>query len=291
MNIQIIQVPYDSGCRDVRNGLGPSHFVNHGIAQTISELDHRIETEHLEIETDPMNVVGTTFELNRHLAMRVSAASKAGKFPLVLAGNCNSCIGTLAGVGSANLGVIWFDAHADFNTPESTASGYLDGMGLATATGDCWKNLAQTVTGFTPVPETNVVLIGARDVDPAEQDRLKRSAIAQISADAIRRTGVEESALPVLDPLQKRTRQVYLHIDMDILDLQIARANAFAAPGGLTTKEVIEAIQLIKQRFTLRACALTAYDPAVDPEGRVVEAGLKFAAAVVADSSADDKKR
>lgn len=289
MNIQIIQVPYDSGHRDTRNGLGPSHFVNQGIAQTISELGHRVETEQLEIEADPMNAVGTTFKLIRHLAKRVSAASKAGKFPLVLAGNCNSCIGTLAGVSPAGLGVIWFDAHADFNTPESTVSGYLDGMGLATATGHCWKNLAQTVPGFTPVPETNVILIGARDVDPAEQDRLKRSAIAQISADAIRKTGVKESALPVLDPLQQRTRQVYLHIDMDILDLQIARANAFAAPGGLTAEKVIEAIQLIKKRFTLRACALTAYDPAADPEGRVVDAGLKFAAAVFADNPANDK--
>lgn len=285
MNIQIIQVPYDSGHRGVRNGRGPSCFVDHRIAQTISELGHRIETEQLEIEADPMNVVGTTFKLIRHLARRVSAVSSAGKFPLVLAGNCNSCIGTLAGVGSANLGIIWFDAHADFNTPESTVSGYLDGMGLATATGHCWKSLAQTVTGFTPVPETNIVLIGARDVDHAERDRLERSAIAQISADAIRKTGFKESALPVLDRLQQHTRQVYLHIDMDILDVQIARANVFAAPGGLSIEDMIEAIQLIKKRFTIRACALTAYDPAADPQGRVVEAGLKFAAAVVADNA------
>jgi len=289
MHIQIIQVPYDSGRRNVRNGRGPSHFVDHGISEAISELGHRVQTEQLEIKTDPMNVVGTTFELNRRLAIRVSAVSKAGRFLLVLAGNCNSCIGTLAGVGSAGLGVIWFDAHADFNTPESTVSGYLDGMGLATVTGHCWNKLAQTVSGFTPVPETNVVLIGARDVDPAEQDRLKRSAIAQISADAIRRTGIEESALPALDLLQQRTRQVYLHIDMDILDMQIARANVFAAPGGLSVQEVIDAIQLIKNRFTIRACALTAYDPAVDPEGRVGAAGLKFAAAVVPDNSVKDK--
>ena len=94
--------------------------------------------------------IQTAFELYRQLAERVCAARREGRFPLVLSDNCGSGIGTVAGVGTARLGVIWFDGHGDFNTPETTASGFLDGMGLAVVAGLCWKTLAASVPHFSP---------------------------------------------------------------------------------------------------------------------------------------------
>ena len=93
-------------------------------------------------------------------------------------------VGTLGGLGTGPTGVRWFDAHGDFNTPESTLGGFLDGMALAIATGRCWIGLAATVPGFTPVAEENVVLVGARDLDPAEGELLRASRVQHLPSDA-----------------------------------------------------------------------------------------------------------
>src|SRR2546430_12419684 len=102
--------------------------------------------------------VARTMEVVRRLAAAVREAVGAGAFPLVLAGNCNSCLGTVAGVGGESLGVVWFDAHADFDTPEDNVSGYLDVMALAMLTGTGWRAQRERVPGLTAIPERNVVL-------------------------------------------------------------------------------------------------------------------------------------
>ena len=168
MDIQIIQVPYDSGHFDLRMGLGPAHFLQHGLAKQLQDAGHQISETRLHCAADPMNPVATTFSINRLLAKHVRLALQHHSLPLVLAGNCNSCIGSIAGAGEERLGVIWFDAHADFNTPDTTLSGYIDGMGLAMATGRGWKNLMVEIPGFKPVPDKRVILVGARDLDHEE---------------------------------------------------------------------------------------------------------------------------
>src|SRR6478735_11713834 len=112
----------------------------------------------------------------RAFAKHVHAARTARRFPVVLSGNCLAAVGVIAGLGEGT-GVIWIDAHGDFNTPQTTTRGFLDGMTLATATGKCWVELANGIEGFMPVPEDAVVLIGARDLDPGEKAALARSSI------------------------------------------------------------------------------------------------------------------
>ena len=98
MSVQLIQVPYDSGHRGIRLGKGPLRFVNQGMARILSRMGHAVDVECLEVETDPMNPIKTAFEVNRILAVKVRVALESGKFPLVLAGNCNNCVGTIAGL-------------------------------------------------------------------------------------------------------------------------------------------------------------------------------------------------
>src|SRR4029077_13931674 len=128
-------------------------------------------------------------ELMRGVADEVRAARNAGRFPLVLSGDCLAAGGVIAGVGEGT-GVIWSDAHGDVNAPQTTMSGFLDGMTLATATGRCWMELARSIEGFEPVPENAVVLLGARDLDPGEETALARSKVVRLSAPAST-TGLE----------------------------------------------------------------------------------------------------
>jgi len=91
------------------------------------------------------------------------------------------------------VGIVWFDAHADFNTPETTNSGFLDGMGLAIAVGHCWRSLSRTVEGFRPVREGNVVLVGGRGASPAEKERLSRSGETVVEGRRVHEVGGSEA--------------------------------------------------------------------------------------------------
>ncbi|HEX9989423.1 MAG TPA: GNAT family N-acetyltransferase [Chloroflexia bacterium] len=283
--VQIITVPYDSGQRDLRMGKGPGHLLVHGMADRLRAEGHDVSVQYIEAESAFPLEVGTSYELYRSLANHVRAAYGAGRFPLVLAGNCGSVLGTIAGVGPERLGVVWFDAHGDFNTPDTTPSGFLDGMSLATATGRCWSALAATIPGFSPIPDANVIHIGMRDLDPAEKELLDNSAITALDAEQIKQTGVDQALEPALVAWRGRVDRVYLHLDLDVLDPEEATANQYAAPGGLTATQVVEAIELVSSHFPICAAAITAYDPTFDPNNLMPGAAIRFAQRFLQGSS------
>lgn len=151
-------------------GAGPEHLLGHGLADALGAAGRKAPPVTLCSEKVPPAEVATAFELDGLISAQVRAALADGQFPLVLSGNCNALVGTIAGAGG--LGVVWFDAHADFDTPETTTTGFTDGMGLAVAVGHCWQKMAEGVPGFAPVAEEDVLLTGVRDVQPAEEERL-----------------------------------------------------------------------------------------------------------------------
>src|SRR4029077_20979784 len=129
--------------------------------------------------------IQTSFELMRMLSGAVRDAVESGRLPIVLAGNCSTAVGTLAGLGGS-VGVAWFDAHGDFNTPDTTTSGFLDGTAVAIITGRCWKQLAVSIPGFQPIADETVCLIGTRDVDSLEGRLIAESGVDVIEPSKIR---------------------------------------------------------------------------------------------------------
>ncbi len=281
MDIQIIQVPYDSGHQNSRTGRGPDHFLQHGVDQILRDGGHQVAACRVESSAPFATEIGTAFELNRLLAEQVSSAIRSKRFPIVLAGNCNSCLGTVAGIGSSQLGVVWFDAHGDFNTPETTVSGFLDGMGLAMLTGRCWRSLLRTIPGFRPVAEANILHIGARDLDPEEKRLLQESEIGVVTPQA--EEGRDRQTIgTALDRLRDKAARIYLHVDMDVLDTGEALPNHLAVPGGFSVEVVEDAIRMIKDRFDVCAGAITSFDPSYDKDDQVLEAGIRIVEAYVA---------
>lgn len=146
--------------------------------------------------------------------------------------SCSSVLGVVAGLGAGEVGVIWFDAHADANTPETTSSGFLDGMPVAVLTGRCWSSIAaSTIPGFVPLSDGRVVLAGVRSVDDDGQALLDTSQIGVVPA-----AGMADGAAfgKVLRGLSARVDSVHVHVDLDVIDLDDGRANEFAAAGGPT---------------------------------------------------------
>ncbi len=273
MRTQIIQVPYDSGYKDHRMGRGPGHIVRHLRAEKNFPVGE-LELDEVEVHDRFALEVGTSFAVARELSGKVRNVAGSGAFPLVLAGNCISCVGTLAGLGAPPPAIIWLDAHGDFNTPETTTSGFLDGMALATAVGRCWANLAATVPGFRPVPERQAVLVGARQFDVIERMLLDSSAVHLIGPQGIRNEGLRTELDRMFARIQTHTERAYLHIDLDVLDPTEARVNQFAAPGGLTLSELLGIVGLVRERFALAAAAITAYDPEYDKGGEAARAAV-----------------
>jgi len=157
--------------------------------------------------------------VGKRLAPVVRRAIEAGQFPLVLAGGCDVSKGILSGFDHGHCGVVWFDAHGDFNTPETTISGYLDGMSMAVITGHCYRNYWAQIGNSTPVPERAMLMLGVRDLDPAEKERLDHSAIQVVKWYEGKPQGDVQVAL---DRLAQRVPEVYLHIHADSLDPRVA---------------------------------------------------------------------
>jgi len=204
------------------------------------------------------------------LAAEVRGALAAGRFPLVLSGNCGAVVGAVGGLG-ARTALAWFDGHGDFNTPETTRSGFLDGMALAVATGRCFRGLARSVPGFAPVPEQEAFLVGARDLDPEERTAVEGSRLGWVTVPQIRKEGAAAALQPVLSRLT--ARRIHVHVDLDVHDPALAPANEFAPPGGLTPREVQDAVRAIGAALPICSASIGAYDPSADPEGRALAAG------------------
>jgi arginase len=268
MKLTLIQVPYDSGHYGVRMGRGPLHLIEQGLADTLERTGHDVEVVPVRLEGFLTEVTSAP-RLHRQVAEHVSAARSAGRLPVVLSGNCNTAaLGSLAGIGPA--GVVWMDAHGDLNTPDTTPSGFFDGMAITVAMEKSWPTLTANLPGFHPLEARNLIHVGARDFDPPELELMEREGIARVRVEDL---GSLDTALA---DLAGRVDQVYVHMDLDVLDPTELQANVFATPGGMTVSEVADVVRATGRHLRIAAAGITAYDPDYDPEGRGVRAAERL---------------
>ena len=263
-------------------GAGPDALAP-AIATMLRAADVTVTGETIESPSAFGAEISTSFALLRELATCVDRTCARGAFPLVLSGNCGTANATVSALRAHgdDVGVIWFDAHGDLETPETSTSGFLDGMGLATLIGACWRALASSIPGVRPLPGHRVVLAGARDLSDAEHALIRAAGIHWLTVDALR-GGVEQVFAPVLETLRAGgVSRAYVHVDLDVHDPSAARINTYQPPGGLTADEVRRAVRAIASRFEIAGGALTAYDPACDPEGRALPLAADLATALL----------
>jgi arginase len=272
--IRLLVVPYELG--RVRDGVGrgPERLLEFGAEDALSARGAAVRKEVLELEGDFSSEIEATFELIRMVSARVRGAVREGAFPVLLSGSC--CfpgVGVPAGLDLESPGVLWFDAHGDFNSTESTDSGYFDGMGVTILTGGAWQTLLTTVEGARPLPETAVVLAGARDFDGGEQSRLESSDIAHLPPASIHSP---ESLLQALDDMRPSSTGLYVHVDLDVLDIEEARVNIYSVPDGVSAAELEQLVAAVVARSPVRALSLTAYDPTCDTDDAVPPIAMRI---------------
>jgi arginase len=256
----VICWPFEAGTPDLGMGAGASLLAgDRELHDVLASCGWTPTLERVPAVADPLaGEVTRIFDLLRVQALAVRAAVARGAFPLVLSGGCISAAATVAGCRAD--GTVWFDAHADLDTPEDNLSGSMDVQALSILTGAAWQAAARTIPGFTPLAESAVQVVGVRDLAPYQHVRLGSSGV------------VDHLDAPSLG------RRTYLHIDLDVLDAGVVgRANRFACAGGPDLDDVLGSIDTIFDHTTIVAATLSAYEPRADRDGTIRDAAHTIA--------------
>ncbi|HEY3023792.1 MAG TPA: arginase family protein [Actinomycetota bacterium] len=275
MAICVIQVPSHAGDERHPSSAGPRRLIEAGAVALLEDQGHRVTVE-LATRSGPFrDTAHASAIVNRKVATAVSGAIAADAVPLVLAGSCVTAHGVLAGFDHAACGIVWIDAHGDFNTPQTTDSGFFPGMSLAVITGDCYQNYWARIGDSTPVAGEAIVMFGVRDVSPqAERDRLDRSGIQIVEWLGGR---AQSDIVASLDTLARRVGDVYMHIDLDGFAPEVAPGVVDdPVPGGLSIADGEAIVRSTAERFRLRAATLTTYNPELDRGGRTLQLALRL---------------
>jgi len=259
-------------------------LAEHGLAARLRARGYDAAAEEIPEPEVRDREIARTFEIDRRVARAVRSAIDQNRLPVVLSGNCNSSLGTTAAL-AGRLGVLWFDAHADFDLPDDNRSGFFDVMALSTLTGSCWAALRETIPGFRVIPESSVVLVGVRDLEPYQRERLDASAVRVAYAGESGQRAVEDTAVAHVEALAPDVDGLYVHVDLDSLDDSYGRANEYASPFGLTLEQVARIVAAARARRPIRALAFTAYNPTLDDQRRFAATAVETIEAVLESAS------
>ncbi len=184
--------------------------------------------------------------------------------PVVIAGDCVVAIGVLAGLQARGIDptLLWFDAHGDFHTWETTASGFLGGMPLAMVTGRGEQTIVEAA-GMTPLSDERVVLVDARDLDPGEEEAVASSAMRVVAVE-------EAGSLNLSGPL-------YVHVDVDIVDPDDLPGVNYPVPGGPSLVEMHSAMECLAATGQVVAFSISSWNPDLAGAERGATAGLSLA--------------
>ncbi len=203
--------------------------------------------------------------IHEPLAQLVAQTIRKGARPVSIAGDCCATIGVVAGLQRAGVNpvLLWLDAHGDFNTWETTPSGFLGGMPLAMLVGRGEATMANAM-GLQPFEEARVVLSDARDLDPGEKTSLENSRVHHIS---------DLRAVLASDVLNA---PLYIHFDTDIVNPNDAPAQSYLAAGGPSANEMQEFFRALAQSKNIVAVSMCAWNPELDRDGKTQAVSMEL---------------
>jgi arginase len=273
--IQIIGMPMDLGQGRRGVDMGPSAIRYAKLQTLLTELGFFVEDqgniavpspESVEIGDNHLKYLMEVVAANEKLATAVSAAVEQQRFPLVLGGDHSMAIGTVAGIAKhyQRLGLIWFDAHGDLNTAETSPSGNIHGMPLAVSLGYGHSQLVN-VAGYAPkVKPEDVVLIGIRELDKGEQRIAREIGLKVFTMHDIDRLGMARVIEEALAIVGKHTDGVHLSFDLDSLDPKDAPGVGTPVPGGVTYREAHLSLEMMAESQLITSAEFVEVNPILD---------------------------
>jgi arginase len=278
--LSIIGVPMDLG--QTRRGvdMGPSAIRYAGVIERIENIGYSVEDKgnieialaervHSDENTNLKNLKAVA-DASERLAQTVSDVITNKRFPLVLGGDHSIAIGTLAGVSRhyKNLGVIWYDAHGDLNTADTSPSGNIHGMPLAASIG-IGDDALTRIGGYTPkVKPENIVIIGARSLDEGEKELIKEKGIKVYTMHEIDRMGMTKVMEETILYLCDKTDGVHLSLDLDGLDPHDAPGVGTPVIGGISYRESHLAMEMLAESQLITSAEFVEVNPILDERNK-----------------------
>jgi arginase len=268
---------------------GPATMAEGGIQKILQDLGATVRVEEARLTSDEALEYGGWKKLGMslgHFAEIVANNEREGYFTVGLLATCPSMPGLVAGLQRSGptrepikIGMLWLDAHPDFNTPETTRSGSLGGMPVAVATGRALQVMRLDAKLDPPLPDRHIVMGGVRLTDPLEQHLLDNSMIEQLSVDDLRQQTAAVWAQ--LDRLNRLTDKIYVHIDMDVLDPREVMGHGNKVPNGPSSEQLAKLFEAIFARYPKASAIGFATIPATDEGGLSIAAVNRMIAAAV----------
>ncbi|MEK8130389.1 arginase [Paenibacillus filicis] len=287
-NVTVLGVPMDLGADRRGVDMGPSAIRCAGLERRLEALGYQVadEGDLLVRRAKPQPAAPETnlkylyeiVRVNQELCERVSGVAASGRFPLVIGGDHSIAIGTLAGVSRhyGSLGVIWYDTHGDVNTAETSPSGNIHGMPLAVALGCGHPLLTSIGSGKAAILPENVVIVGARSIDPGEKLFLKERGIRVFTMQEIDRLGMAAVMEQALAIAAKDTDGVHLSVDLDALDPSFAPGVGTPVAGGISFRESRLAMELLSEADVVVSAEFVEVNPTLDVRNSTAKVAVEL---------------
>ena len=273
MRIDLVTVPYRYDERGEGLGAGPDALLAAGLLDALRASGRDVVGPHEACLDPAIREEGRTApnigRLGADTARLVADARRQGDAALVLAGDDTAAIGVVSGLQQADgagtpIGVVWVDAHGDFNTPETSFSGILAGMPvaiLAGLAGPLWREAAGLAA---PIPTDRIVLAGTRDLDEKETELLRSTEVRVVHAGDLR---VPDRFGGIIAWLSRRCSLLYLHVDLDVLDPRFVPSASTPSANGLTIDELVATMTTVLETARVAAVAITSLNPGAGARG------------------------
>lgn len=287
--IAIIGAPVDLGAGRRGVDMGPSAIRYAGLKERLEALGHRVrdlgnivvplaEQFAPPAPGEKLRYLDLIVEVNLALARQVAEIVAAGGFPLLLGGDHSLAIGSVSGLARGRrVGLIWVDAHGDFNTPETTPSGNIHGMGLAVLTGRGHPALTSLLGPGPVVRDGDVALVGVRDLDPLERELLRTSGIRIFTMHDVDRRGLASVMDEAIMSVSVGTAGFHVSFDLDALDPSEAPGVGTPVLGGISYREAHLAMELVAESGRLIGMDLVEVNPILDSHNLTAERAVEFA--------------
>jgi arginase len=289
--VTLIGVPLDLGAGRRGVDMGPSALRVAGAQAKVEALgydvddrgDLPVKIQETQVPGDPrLKYLREILEVCGLLRDRVGEAAAAGSLPVVLGGDHSVAMGTIAGMSrqlrrqQQKLGLVWFDAHADANTPETSPSGNIHGMPLAVALGYGEASLVN-LAGFAPmVDASRAALVGLRDVDPAERGTVKASGVGAFTMRDIDERGMRAVMEQAIQRATSGTAGVHVSFDLDGIDPDLAPGVGTPSPGGISYREAHLAMEMLADTGKVLSAELVEVNPILDQQNGTARLGVEL---------------
>jgi arginase len=291
-NIRIIGIPLDLGQTHRGVNMGPSAVRYAGLSNRLRELGYTVNDigniqfpiRETLFEKGKEFILPALIKANESIYVEAKKAIQNNTLPIFLGGDHSIAIGTIGGItDNTQKGIIWIDAHGDFNTPETSKSGNIHGMPLATLLGKGYNELVNLGRKGAKIIPKNVVLIGLRDIDPKEKEIIKSSGVTFFTMRDIDEQGISNVMYQTLKKLS-HIEEIHVSLDMDSIDPMICPGVGTPVKGGLTYREAHLAMEIIADSKKLSSVDIVEINPMLDIHNKTAEIAVELIVSLMGKS-------